>query len=108
MGGRAKLIVAQPLKGDSGVARLDTATRTYLGVEPGDEVDIFGGIFSPAHVRAKVAEAPPEDEGKGIVRIASDKMQEGGFKVGMKVTVDASLLKTLRETVRLKKEEGTS
>lgn len=104
MGGRAKLIVAEPVKGDSQVARIDKATMTYVGVKPGDEVDIFGGIFSPAHARVKVAEALPEDEGKGIIRIAADVMEEAGFKVGMKVTVDASFLKSLKTALEEKRK----
>lgn len=107
MGGRAKLIVAQPVKGDVGVARIDKATRTYLGVNVGEEVDIFGGIFSPAHVRVKVVEIAAEDEGKGIIRVAEDKMQEGNFKLGMKVTVDTSWLRTLKTSMSLKKESKT-
>ncbi len=107
MGGRAKLIVAQPIKGDVGVVRIDKSTRTYLGVNVGEEVDIFGGIFSPAHVRAKVVEATSDDEGKGIIRVAEDKMQEGNFKLGMKVTVDTSWLRTLKTSMSLKKESKT-
>jgi hypothetical protein len=106
LGGRAKLIVAEPVKGDKGIARIDKATMTYLGVKEGDTIDVFGGIFSPVHVRVKVAKANPEDEGKGIIRIASDKMQEGNFKLGMKVTADTSWLKTLKETVSEKKKSS--
>jgi len=106
--GRAKLIVAEPVKGDVGIARIDKATMQYIGVKPGDEIDIFGGIFSPAHVRVKVAEALPEDEGKGIIRIAEDKMREGGFKLGMKVTADASWMRTLKESLSLKKKEKST
>jgi len=106
LGGRAKLIIAESVKGDVGVARIDKATMNYMEVKPGDEIDVFGGIFSPAHIRVKVVECLPEDEGKGIIRVAADKMQEGGFKLGMKVTADASMMKTLKESLSVRKKKG--
>ena len=102
--GRAKLIIAEPVKGDVGKARMDKSTYQYIGVKPGDKVDVFGGIFSPAHIRATVVDALPEDEGKGIIRLSPDKMQEGGFKLGMKVTADSSWMQTLKESREQKKK----
>lgn len=99
MGGRVQLIVAEPLEGDHGIARLDEATMKYIEVEPGEEVEIYGVIFSPAHVSVKVEKATQEDEGKGIVRIARDKMREGDFRPGMMVTVERSWLQTLKDSL---------
>ncbi|MEM1537953.1 MAG: hypothetical protein QXD44_05720 [Candidatus Nezhaarchaeales archaeon] len=95
MGGGAELTVAEPIKGDVGVVRLDRATMTYLGVKPGDYVTVVGELLSYAHVKARVEEPLPEDEGKAIIRLAADKMLEGGFVEGMRVIVYKSWLKTL-------------
>ncbi|MCP8305308.1 MAG: hypothetical protein H3Z50_07600 [archaeon] len=102
MGGRAQLIVADPVKGDIGIARIDKATMAYVGVKPGDEIDIFGEILSGAQVRTKVEKGLLKDEGRGIIRIASDKMEEGNFKVGMKVIVYKSWIETLKLALSLK------
>ncbi len=88
--GRAKLIIAKPIEGDVAVARIDTATMQYLGTKEGSEVDIFGGVFTPIHIRVKVVKAAPDDEDKGIIRISNDKLTEGDLKIGMKITADAS------------------
>ena len=86
MGGRAELVVAEPVKGDSGVVRVDRATMKYVDVKLGDEVDVHGVILNSAQVRAKVEKALAKDEEVGIVRIAADKMREGGFRPRMIVT----------------------
>lgn len=96
MGGGAELTVAKPVKGDVGVVRLDRATMTYLGVKPGDYVDVIGELLNCAQIRAKVERGLPEDEGKALIRIATDKMLEGGFIEGMRVIVVKSWLKTLK------------
>ncbi|MCP8315668.1 MAG: hypothetical protein H3Z51_02235 [archaeon] len=102
MGGRAQLIVAEPVKGDAGIVRIDKATMTYIGVKQGDGIDIVGEIFSAAQVRAKVEKVASKDEGRGIIRIARDKMEEGNFKVGMKVIVYKSWLETLKLAISIK------
>ena len=102
MGGRVELIVAEPINGDLKCVRLDEATMKYLGVKPGDEVDVFSPGFSPSQIRARVEKAPPEDEGLGIIRISRDKMLEGGFKLGMRVLVDKSWIKSLKLTLLAK------
>ncbi|MEM1546903.1 MAG: hypothetical protein QXY40_00525 [Candidatus Methanomethylicia archaeon] len=102
MGGRVELIVAEPINGDLKCVRLDEATMKYLGVKPGDEVDVFSPSFSPSQIRAKVEKANPEDEGLGIIRISRDKMLEGGFKPGMRVLVDKSWIKSLKLTLLTK------
>ncbi|MCP8319286.1 MAG: hypothetical protein L6N95_05610 [Candidatus Methylarchaceae archaeon HK01B] len=102
MSGRAQLIVADPVKGDHSIARIDKATMAYVDVKPGDEIDILGEILSGAQVRAKVYRGLIKDEGKGIIRIARDKMEEGNFKVGMKVVVYKSWIETLKLALSLK------
>lgn len=102
MGGRVELIVAEPINGDFKCVRLDEATMKYLGVKPGDEVDVFSPSFSPSQIKAKVEKANPEDEGLGIIRISRDKMLEGGFKPGMRVLVDKSWIKSLKLTLLTK------
>jgi len=102
VGGRVELIVAEPINGDLKCVRLDEATMKYLGVKPGDEVDVFSPSFSPSQIRAKVEKANPEDEGLGIIRISRDKMLEGGFKPGMRVLVDKSWIKSLKLTLLTK------
>jgi len=96
MGGRAELVVAEPVKGDFGVVRIDRATMKYLDVKPSDEVDVHGIILNSAQIRSKVERALPKDEGVGIIRIAADKMREGGFRPGMMVAIERSWLKTLK------------
>jgi len=97
--GRANLIVAEPVKGDVGIARIDKATMQYIGVKPGDEIDIFGGIFSPAHVRVKVAEALPEDEGKGIIRIDNLTRKNSGSGLGERVKIHPAEVKEAGEVI---------
>jgi len=96
MGGRAELVVAEPVKGDFGVVRVDKATMRYVDAKPGDEVDVHGIILNSAQVRAKVEKALAKDEGVGIIRIAADKIREDGFRLGMIVAVERSWLKTLK------------
>jgi len=96
MGGRAELVVAEPVKGDFGVVRIDRATMKYLDVKPSDEVDVHGIILNSAQIRSKVERALLKDEGVGIIRIAADKMREGGFRPGMMVAIERSWLKTLK------------
>ncbi|MCP8323842.1 MAG: hypothetical protein L6N96_06685 [Candidatus Methylarchaceae archaeon HK02M2] len=103
MSGRAQLIIAETVRGDIGIVRVDQATMTYIGVKPGDEIDIFGEILSEAQIRAKVMQTAQKDEGKGIIRIAKDKMIEGNFKVGMKVIVYKSWIETLKLALSLQK-----
>lgn len=107
MGGRVELIVAEPINGDLKCVRLDEATMKYLGVKPGDEVDVFSPGFSPSQIRARVEKASPEDEGLGIIRISYDKMLEGGFKLGMRVLVDKSWIRSLKLTLLTKYKPGT-
>lgn len=107
MGGRVELIVAEPINGDLKCVRLDEATMKYLGVKPGDEVDVFSPGFSPSQIKARVEKAPPEDEGLGIIRISRDKMLEGGFKLGMRVLVDKSWIKSLKLTLLTKYKPRT-
>lgn len=87
MSGRIELFVGRGIDGDQGVARLDETTRQYLNVEPGDEVYISSLSLSLAQAKAKVAEALKGDEGTSIVRIADDKINEGNFRIGMRVLV---------------------
>jgi len=68
----------------------------YVDVKPGDEVDVHGIILNSAQIRAKVEKALAKDEGVGIIRIATDKMREGGFRPGLIVAVERSWLETLR------------
>ena len=96
MGGRVELVVAEPVRGDSGVVRIDRATMKYVDVNPGDEVDIHGIILNSAQIRARVEKALAKDDGVGVIRIAADKMREGGFRPGMIVAVERSWLKTLK------------
>jgi len=107
VGGRVELIVAEPINGDLKCVRLDEATMKYLGVKPGDEVDVFSPGFSPSQIKARVEKAPPEDEGLGIIRISRDKMLEGGFKLGMRVLVDKSWIKSLKLTLLTKYKPRT-
>jgi len=87
LSGRIELFVGRGIDGDQGVARLDETTRQYLNVEPGDEVYISSLSLSLAQAKAKVAEALKGDEGTSIVRIADDKINEGNFRIGMRVLV---------------------
>jgi hypothetical protein len=87
LSGRVELFVGRGIDGDQGVARLDETTRQYLNVEPGDEVYISSLSLSLAQAKAKVAEALKGDEGTSIVRIADDKINEGNFRIGMRVLV---------------------
>lgn len=87
MSGRIELFVGRGIDGDQGVARLDETTRQYLNVEPGDEVYISSLSLSLAQAKAKVAKALKGDEGTSIVRIADDKINEGNFRIGMRVLV---------------------
>ena len=104
-GGGAILSVGNPVEGDVAICRIDKATMRYLGVKPGDAVDILGQNLSWPQIKAQVGRPLPKDEGKGIVRIARDRMVEGGFAVGMNVVLFKSWLKTLKTTLFEKHRE---
>ncbi len=86
---RAKLVIKAPFEGDKGIARLDKKTMEYLGVKPGDKIEITASFWSirGTYTIATVAELPPEDEGQGIIRLAKDRLEDGNFRIGDKVIV---------------------
>lgn len=66
-----------------GRARIDSKTRTQLGVEVGDFIEIVGKRTTAA----KVFRAAQDDEGKGIIRIDGMIRSNAGISIGEKVSV---------------------
>lgn len=66
-----------------GRARIDSKTRSQLGVEVGDFIEIVGKRTTPA----KVFRAAQDDEGKGIIRIDGMIRSNAGISIGEKVSV---------------------
>ena len=97
-----QLIVAHPLKGDVDVARIDESTQKYLDIKQGDEADIIGELLSGTHTRIKIFNSNSDDNGKGIIRIAQNKMEECNYKVGTKVLVYKSWIKSLKLALSIK------
>ncbi|MGC8676387.1 MAG: CDC48 family AAA ATPase [Candidatus Micrarchaeia archaeon] len=81
-----ELIVSDALITDTGrgIARLDTKTRSLLGVEPYDIIEIKGKSKSTAAI---VWQAHPSDEGLGFIRIDGYIRQNIGVGIGDKVFV---------------------
>lgn len=86
---RSKLVVKIPLEGDKGIARLDKKTMEYLGVKPGDKVEITASFWSVrgTYTIAAVAPLPEDEEGEGIIRLSKDRLEDGNFRPGDKVIV---------------------
>lgn len=61
-----------------GNARLDMGARSRLNVEVGDVVELKGGKATAAIV----SQAPPEDEGKNLVRIEALVRRNAGVSMG--------------------------
>ncbi len=66
-----------------GRARIDTASRSTLGLELGDTIEIVG----KRSVVAKVFKVNPEDEGRGLLLIDGLTRTNAGVSVDEKVTV---------------------
>lgn len=66
-----------------GRARIDSKTRTKLGVEVGDFIEIVGKRTTAA----KIFRASQDDEGKGIIRIDGMIRSNAGVSIGEKVSV---------------------
>lgn len=66
-----------------GRARIDSKTRSQLGVEVGDFIEIVGKRTTPA----KVFRAAQDDEGKGIIRIDGMIRSNAVISIGEKVSV---------------------
>ena len=79
------LKVAEALQSDvgHGRARIDTATRNALNIEPGDIIQIHG----TKETAAKVFRLIQEDEGSEVIRIDGLVRKNSGVSIGDKVQV---------------------
>ena len=66
-----------------GRARIDSFSRSKLGVDMGDFIEITG----KRKTAAKVFRASPDDEGKGTISIDGMVRSNAGISIGDKVTV---------------------
>ncbi len=81
-----ELTVADALVTDSGrsIARIDSKSRSFLGLNTGDIIEIKGKIKSSAAV---ISHAHPSDEGLGFIRIDGYLRQNLGVGIGDKVFI---------------------
>jgi len=81
-----KLKVAESLQDDmgKGIARVDTKTRGELGVSSGDIIKIKG----KSETAARVWQAYPQDEDRGIIRMDGMVRQSAEASVGETVIVE--------------------
>ncbi|MFW5902578.1 MAG: CDC48 family AAA ATPase [archaeon] len=81
-----KLKVAESLQDDmgKGIARVDTKTRGQLGVSSGDIIKIKG----KSETAARVWQAYPQDEDRGIIRMDGIVRQNAEASVGETVIIE--------------------
>lgn len=96
------LKVAEAMQNDvgRGIARIDSKTRSALGVSAGDVILLTGKKPSPAIVWP----GHPEDEGLGIIRMDGILRQNVGVGLGDKVTVSKSEIKEASKVILAPRE----
>jgi len=72
---------ARPKDVGRGVARVDPAVTQYLGLLPGDTVEIEG----KKRTVAIIAPGYPEDENRGVIRIDGSTRRNAGVGIDEKV-----------------------
>ncbi len=93
-----ELTVADALVTDSGrsIARIDSKSRTALGINTGDIIEIKGRLKATAAV---AWQAHPSDEGLGFIRIDGYLRQNLGVGIGDKVFISKAAVKDAERVV---------